>query len=344
MPEPVTMKQIAVQAGVSQATVSLSLANHPRIPTETRDRIQALARKAGYQPNPYVAALMRSRRRGKPLPDRPVLAIVNSYSQPDGWRSSASRTIRETLAGVLAQAQARGYEGQEVWLHKDGMSNERFSEVLRARGIHGVLLGPVAQDRPLPALRWADFSVVRVGVPDNGLPLRTICHDNFNAAFTAVAEAIKAGRKRPGMILLRKHTTALHHRWDGGFHAGSADLPANRRIPAWILDDWPTPAELREWIDARRPDVIITPDHETIGKTLAAAGFKVPADLGLVTLACPEPGSPVSGIFQNGRLIGSSAADMLVDLVERHERGMPADPIALMVEGRWNPGATLRVP
>jgi DNA-binding LacI/PurR family transcriptional regulator len=287
---------------------------------------------------------MRSRRRGKPLPDRPVLAIVNSYSQQDGWRGSASRTIRETLAGVLAQAQARGYEGQEVWLHKDGMSNERFSEVLRARGIHGVLLGPVAQDRPLPALRWPDFSVVRVGVPDNGLPLRAVCHDNFNAGLTAVRESIKAGRKRPGMILLRKHTSALHHRWDGGFYAGSADLPANRRIPAWILEDWPTPAVLREWIQARRPDVIITPDHETIGKTLVAAGFKVPADLGLVTLACPEPGNAISGIFQNGRLIGASAADMLVDLVERHERGLPADPIAMMVEGRWNPGATLRVP
>ena len=50
------MKYIATQAGVSQATVSLCLANHPRIPSETREKIQAVALSLGYQPNPDVAA------------------------------------------------------------------------------------------------------------------------------------------------------------------------------------------------------------------------------------------------------------------------------------------------
>eukprot|EP01035_Chromulina_nebulosa_P029894 gene29894-39673_t len=57
----VTMKSIAAQAGVTQATVSMCLANNPRIPAATRERIQALAKKLGYQPNPYVSTLMRSR-------------------------------------------------------------------------------------------------------------------------------------------------------------------------------------------------------------------------------------------------------------------------------------------
>ena len=38
----VTMKSIATLAGVTQATVSMSLANNPRIPAKTRERIQAI--------------------------------------------------------------------------------------------------------------------------------------------------------------------------------------------------------------------------------------------------------------------------------------------------------------
>lgn len=43
MSQGVTMKTIAAHAGVTQATVSMSLANNPRIPTSTRERIQAIA-------------------------------------------------------------------------------------------------------------------------------------------------------------------------------------------------------------------------------------------------------------------------------------------------------------
>ena len=39
----VTMKVIAAQAGVTQATVSMCLANNPRIPPPTRERIRAIA-------------------------------------------------------------------------------------------------------------------------------------------------------------------------------------------------------------------------------------------------------------------------------------------------------------
>src|SRR4051812_2995996 len=102
MNERVTMKQVAAHAGVTQATVSLSLANHPRISAATRAAVQAVARQLGYQTNPFVAALMRSRRRGRPLPGRPVLAMVCLYDRADGWRNHPARTVRQVHEGALA--------------------------------------------------------------------------------------------------------------------------------------------------------------------------------------------------------------------------------------------------
>jgi DNA-binding LacI/PurR family transcriptional regulator len=86
----VTMKTIAAQAGVTQATVSMCLANNPRIPLATRKRVSALADRLGYRPNAYVSALMRIRRRGRTNNVRPVLALVNGLDTADGWQNTIS--------------------------------------------------------------------------------------------------------------------------------------------------------------------------------------------------------------------------------------------------------------
>lgn len=336
------MKHIALHAGVSQATVSLSLANHPRIPVVTRDRIQALARKVGYQPNPFVAALMRSRRRGKPLPERPVLALVCAYDHADGWRRSPSLTLRRSFEGALSQLHIRGFEGQEVWMRPEGMSGDRFSAILHNRGIMGFILGPLAPGLPPPVLRWEWFSVVRIGVPHNGVPVPCVCHDNFNSSYTAVKECLQLGYRRPALIILRRISANLQRRWDAGFLAGIADLPSSRRLYPHLCDSWPDAGALRGFIEHARPDVLITPDHETVGRSLAAAGYSVPGDIGLVSLSSPEEGSPISGIVQNAYAIGTHAADVLVDLVERHQQGVPRVSTSLMIQGQWNPGSTVR--
>ena len=77
---------------------------------------------------------------------------------------------------------------------------------------------------------------------------------------------------------------------------------------------------------------------------LRRAGLRVPADIGLALLACPQPGDACSGVYQNGSRIGALAVDTLIGLVERHESGLPEQATTLMVEGQWNEGSTLRAP
>ena len=112
------MKSIAEQAGVTQATVSMSLSNNPRIPVGTRERIQAIAKQLGYQPNPYVSTLMRMRRQGKPLKGKPVLALVCAMPTAAGWSNHTAPTIRHMREGALERAAMRGYRAQEFWLHR----------------------------------------------------------------------------------------------------------------------------------------------------------------------------------------------------------------------------------
>jgi len=61
MIQRVTMRQVATRAGVHSTTVSLALRNHPSLPVETRERLQALAKEMGYRPDPMLGALMHYR-------------------------------------------------------------------------------------------------------------------------------------------------------------------------------------------------------------------------------------------------------------------------------------------
>ncbi len=338
----VTMKTIAAQAGVTQATVSMCLANNPRIPDATRLRVQALARKLGYQPNPYVSTLMRIRRQGRPLKERPTLALICGQRTADGWREHRAPTIREMREGAIERATLRGYRPQEFWLHRDGMSAERFSEVLRARGIQGVLIGPLAEGDPTPALAWAHFSAVCLSVPLPSLPVATVCNDHYFSSLTAVRECHRRGYRRPGLLLHRTHQLRFQGRWAAGFLVAAEMLPGVRRARPLYVDSWDDPAPVVAWLKREQPDVLITPAADVVLGTLARAGYRVPEDLGLALLACPRPGDACSGVYQNGRLIGALAVDALVSMVERHERGLPEQATAIMVEGQWNEGRTLR--
>ena len=344
MSNGITMKTIAAQAGVTQATVSMSLANNPRIPAVTRERIQAIAKKLGYQPNPYVSTLMRIRRQGKPLKDKPALALVCAQRTPDGWRDHPAPTIRQMREGAFERATLRGYRAQEFWLHRDGMSNARFSEMLYARGIQGLLMSPLAEGDPTPALRWEYFAAVCLSVPLPALTITTVCNDHYFSSLQIVRECHRRGYRRPGLVLRRAHQMRFQGRWEAGLAVGGEMLPDLNAAPTLYVDDWENVELILGWLKRAKPDVIITPAADVLTGTLGAAGIRIPEDLGLALLACPQRGDVCSGVFQNGKMTGALAVDTLISLVERHERGLPEQATTVMLEGQWNEGTTLRPP
>ncbi|HTQ32462.1 MAG TPA: LacI family DNA-binding transcriptional regulator [Opitutaceae bacterium] len=342
MSKPVTMKAIAEQAGVTQATVSMSLAGNRRIPPATRGRIQAIAQKLGYRPNAYISALMRIRRQGRPHNDRPVLALVNSLDRAAAWREHVSPAIRQMREGAIERATERGYRAQEFWLYQQGMTQERFSEMLRARGIQGLLLGPMPDNPPVLRLKWDYFAVVALVVPQPQLALTTVCNDHYFSTLQAIRECHSRGYRRPGLIMHWPHRERFQGRWNAGYLVARHLLPGLRLVKPLFFDDHPKPVLLQRWLKSEKPDVIVSAAiGDSVQAMLTRMGWRIPDDIGLVWLSCPELGHPISGIYQNSRLIGATGMDTLISMVERNERGLPAQASTVMLEGLWNPGQTL---
>lgn len=338
------MKSIAAQAGVTQATVSMCLANNPRIPTATRERVQEIAERLGYRPHPYISALMRVRRQGRTSSDRPVLALVNGLDSAEGWETTVSLTVRQMRQGAIEQAALRGYRAQEFWLHRDGMSAERFSSMLHHRGIQGLLLGPLMAGAPPPALDWEKFSAVRLGVPLPSLTITSVCNDHFFSSLQVARECYRRGYRRPGLLLLRMHRQHFHARWDGGLLVGRHLIPKFKQAKTLVLEDWDHLEPIAAWIEQEKPDVIVSPSSDVLLGHLEKLGLRVPRDIGVASLACPEMNHRCSGIWQNGRLLGATAIDNIISMLEYNERGLPVQTRVIMVEGVWNNGQTLRPP
>jgi DNA-binding LacI/PurR family transcriptional regulator len=227
------------------------------------------------------------------------------------------------------------------------MSNERFSEMLYARGIRGLLLSPLAEGDPSPVLNWEHFAAVGLSVPLPNLTLTTVCNDHYFSSLTAARECHQRGYRRPGLVLREGHLHRFQGRWEAGVLMAAKMFPDLELARTLYVNDQTDPAVLVRWLKREKPDVIIAPSTDVVPDIIAVvqrAGWLVPGDIGFVALACPQRGALASGIFQNGRMIGALALDMLISLLERNERGLPEQATTLMLEGQWNEGKTLRPP
>jgi DNA-binding LacI/PurR family transcriptional regulator len=342
-----TIRDIARAAKVSTATVSLSLRNRPGVAEKTRAAVLAHAQALGYRPNPYVSALMRLRRNPKRNPRRPTLAVLHGLGSPKGWRFAESLVRRQIFDGIADRASELGYVISEFSVSEGRVTPMHLSRMLRARGIEGIVLGPLADGMSPPALRWDWFSVISVSVPYPHLPLHVVCNDHYFSSYTAVQECRQRGYRRPGLLMRRSHRTLFRGRWDAGYFAAQL-AHAPDAFPAPLLLDVIEEIDafdcsaLRRWLRQERPDVIITSAAAVVNDVLKELGVAVPDEIGLVSLSCPELGDHISGVCQNGHLIGTTAIDQLTHRLERNERGLPAQPLSVMVQGLWNPGATLR--
>jgi DNA-binding LacI/PurR family transcriptional regulator len=245
-------------------------------------------------------------------------------------------------AGALERAAERHYRLEHFWLYQDGMSNRRFGEVLQARGIPGILLAPIPSTRIKVALPWSAFSVMVLGLTPSVKQFHRVTTDYYQSMQLAYAECIARGYRRPGLAVRMETIERLEYRWEAAYllaqkASGEPGPPAPLLVGEWDADT------VLRWLDREKPDVVIGPVIGKLEKIIRASGRRIPEDIGMIGLVVQEESDWLSGILQDGEIIGAVALDLLIGLIERNETGVPAHPITHTMPGRWNPGQTLQV-
>lgn len=154
----VTIRDLALESGVSVATVSRALRDNPRQSAKTRKSIKALARLRGYKPDPGLSALAAYRSRVRPPAAYGKLAVLVDTDRPE---ERFPALLKLHVTGLRSRAREFGYDIDLFQIEPEPIKQKRLSRALYARGIRGVIFAPI---KWLPtAFNWDHFSVVSLG-------------------------------------------------------------------------------------------------------------------------------------------------------------------------------------
>ncbi len=334
------MQTIADAAGVSKSAVSLALKNDPRLPETTRDRIQKLAVKLGYQRNPVMASLMAQLRASRTPKFQSNLAWINCNEHQDMMHWHTFRDFRE---GARARAIEMGYGLEDFWVGESGMSAMRLKQILNARNIRGLIAA--AAQRPGKIYEgyesfWGNFSCGVVGIANVEPRLPSAMVDHYQTAKKATESVLELGYRRPALVLEPALDELLDGKFSAGFHTVTKRLPAETRPPHFAFH-WKLEKEFIDWYRKYQPDVIVTASID-IRKWLTTAGVSIPGEVGLAHLDLAPDMDDWAGMQQHNDQVGANAADLVIAQITRAETGPYDNPKILLINSTWVEGPSVR--
>jgi LacI family transcriptional regulator len=314
----IRMKDIAQELGLSQATVSKVLRNHPDIGEETRERVLKRVKELDYQPNTLARSLVtgRSYLIGLVAPSllHPFFAeIARALSEvirDKGYSLIVSSSEEDPLLENEEISRLLGRRLDALVIATCCLNIEQF-ERMESKAQPYVLI-----DRELTGLA-ANF----VGVDDEKAGLLATEH-LFDLGCTRVAH-IRGQDNSPGIGRFEGYRRALRHRGvpyseDYVVRRSNVDTETTRQG-----------AEAMNRLFERdpRPDgVFCFNDPLAIGamNTILEAGLRIPEDIALIGCGNHPNNAylrvPLSSVDQNSQMIGQRAAELVISLIESKQR------------------------
>jgi DNA-binding LacI/PurR family transcriptional regulator len=323
-----TMRAIAAEAGVTHPTVSMAMRNDPRISAKTRQKIQRIARKLGYRPDPEVAKLMHHlRMKHKPM-FKSTIAAVTTLSEEN--EPPYAVALRE---GARQAAEAFGYGFSVFRVTAGEKRDSSLQRILRGRGVEGVLLLLMKDATSLGRfLEWNDFSVVAatygVLVPD----FHRAVPDQFGNTMLICRHLARLGCKRIGLVAWRSTLAVVDNRFSAAVMWQNT-MGGTEFVRPFIYENNLRDG-LRRWFVEERPDGLVVGTESDARAIANELGLPARGRMHIAVTERPGPTS-FSGIDQRAAEVGRAASAQLHGLIQRGEKGIPAVPSVTMIKGHW---------
>lgn len=304
-----SLKEMAEQLGVSIATVSRALRNSHEVGEEMKIRVQELAKKLNYRPNPFAQSL----RQKKPK----VIGVVVP--------NLVTHYYASVLDGIEDYATKSGYAVVAANSHEDHIREEKAIDNFVGMYVEGII-ACLAQD----TIDYSHFSEIN----KMGIPLvffaRTCLPDIFSsvvsngdeAALQATRHLIDTGSKRIAFIGGPTHLDMVKRRKHGYLEAlreRNIDIDRSIVINGDIEYESARNAALQLLQREDRPDAILAfNDIITYAAfdAIKTLKLRIPEDVAIIGFTEAESSAFVtpklSVIMDQAHLTGEKACDLLL--------------------------------
>ncbi|WP_055587407.1 LacI family DNA-binding transcriptional regulator [Streptacidiphilus griseoplanus] len=316
-----SIKDVASRAGVSTATVSRALNNHPAVAPDTRTRVLEAADTLGYHPNGVARSLRTNRTRTLGLV---ISDVLNPF-------------FTELARAVEDEARALGYSVIIGNADEQPDLQDHHIRTLVGRRIDGLLVSPADGEAPVlrETARAGRTPMVFVDRSIPGLDVPVVRTDGTGAVRDLVDHLHRIGHRRLAVIGGPAATTTGAERVDAFRHAlaryglplpdeyighGDFQVGSGRRITEGFLDL------------EQPPQAVFAADNlMALGAmdAIRERGLRVPQDIALAAFDdIPwflHTAPPLTAIAQPTGDLGRAAVRALVDRIE----GRPARSVTL---------------
>ena len=327
---PATLATLARKLGLSVSSVSYALRNHPHTAESTKRRVLAAARELDYRPNAAVASLMGHIRRGR----RPSAGASLAFVWVEATRAEARSDpfYRQVFSGAEERAAIHGFRLEQHWVREPVINPHRLCQVLRARGITGLVFSPCNHDTTV-ALEWEwdDFAMAVIGNAPWPVELHRAVHHHYAGMRTCLERAAEFGMKHCVALIDETVNSRAGRAWEAAFATFSAPCRTARNR-MW-LGSAEAIADARAFVRKHQPDCVIT----STPAFAPAAAVTSPSEgkPWWVVLNCALASVEFAGIDNDYAKIAANAVDLVIGQLHRNERGIPQDPKLLHFNGRW---------
>ena len=328
LPKRPTLRTIAEEAGVTHATVSMALRNHPLISAKTRKKIRRIADKLGYRPDPEVAKLMHHlRMKHKPM-FKSTIAAVTTLSEAE--EPAYAIALRH---GAQRTAEALGYGFSVFRVEAGKKRNSSLQRILRSRGVEGVLLLPMKEALSVGRfLDWSHFAVVSATYGVLAPDFHRTVPDQFGNTVLICRHLARLGCRRIGLVTWSGTGSVVDNRFSAAVMWQNT-MGGTEFVRAFVYEkDFRD--GLRSWFTEERPDGLIVGTEMEAHAIVKELGLRLPGPVHVAVTERPGP-TPFSGIDQRAEEVGAAAAAQLNSLIQRGEKGAPAVPSVTMIKGHW---------
>jgi len=333
-----SLRKIAKASGYSVATVSMALRGLGRVPPETRRRIERIADNLGYVRDLEMSRLMsRTRRPAQAVPREQLVFLselpLGSSPPPESpWLHDMFEAAREA-------AHLLGYELQPMLIRADASSQKKLSRTLHARGVRGLLAGPITTWSPaILSLHWNRFACVEIGTTIQEPSLHRVERSYYDDLLELYARLQANGYRRIGLAMPEIRLEYMRHMPEATLLMFEKHNPEMEPvIPLSASHPW-SQAGLDQWLKEQRPDVILIYEPQVI-QWLKRLKVRVPRDLGVIHLS--SIGGEQSGLVPDINLLARESIHLLVRLVQSGEWGLPHRPRSHRFRNIYNEGGTI---
>ena len=319
-----TIREVAALAGVSHQTVSRVINGNERVSPETRERVEAVIARLGYEPN--------------------AIARFMAHGRTHTFACLSPNLTDYTFACIIESAESEARQNGYFLLTASAPTVDDFNLLVRqlviSRRTEGLLvINPYADERYLHLPE--EFPVVFLGANAQDETIDSISLDDEVSGALAVQHLVDLGHSRVAMLTgpMREDCSQDRQR---GYLAVLGQAGIHQPEPGWIKQgDWTATSgylAMKAWLEEglNFTALFAQNDRMAVGamRALREAGKSVPEDMSIIGFDDMPLASyfdpPLTTMSQDLYAIGCQAARRLIQAVEhpglapQHQR-MPAE-------------------